>query len=91
MPVLQELGVHEPVEAAGFRRTYGATMIWGEDNVPWTWRFEETNSKYSHSYQVNRAEFDHILLKRAKELGVQVYQESSVISVETNSNLKKVK
>ena len=91
LPVLEELGVYEQVEAAGFLPKYGATMIWGEDNVPWTWRFEETNSKYSHSYQVNRAEFDHILLKRAEELGVQVYQESSVIAVETNSNLKKVK
>lgn len=91
LPVLEELGVYQRVKAAGFLPKYGATMIWGEDNVPWTWRFEETNSKYSHSYQVNRAEFDHILLKRAEELGVQVYQESSVIAVETNSNLKKVK
>ena len=91
LPVLEELGVYEQVKAAGFLPKYGATMIWGEDKEPWTWRFEETNSRYTHSYQVNRAEFDNILLKHAESLGVKVSEESSVTEVDINFSEKKVK
>ena len=91
LPVLEELGVYEEVRKAGFLPKYGATMIWGSNKDPWTWRFEETNSKYEHSYQVQRAKFDDILLKHAIRLGVEVCENASVTEIDIHSSIKKVK
>src|SRR6476659_1881608 len=43
MPVLEELGALPAVQAAGFLKKYGATMVWGRDPEPWAWHFRETN------------------------------------------------
>ncbi len=88
LPVLEELGVYEEVRKAGFLPKYGATMIWGSNKDPWTWRFEETNSKYEHSYQVQRAKFDDILLKHAIRLGVEVCENASVTKIGIDSSKK---
>ena len=78
MPILEELGVYSRIADAGFPPKYGATMVWGKDNTPWTWRFAETNNTYKHSYQVSRRDFDLILLNRSRELGVDVREECTV-------------
>ena len=81
MPILRELGVEAEIAAAGFPVKYGATMVWGSGSDPWTWRFSETNQEYTSAYQVNRSEFDTILLNRARTLGVEVREETQVIEV----------
>ena len=81
MPILRELGVEAEIAAAGFPVKYGATMVWGSGSDPWTWRFSETNQEYTSAYQVNRSEFDTILLNRARALGVEVREETQVIEV----------
>ena len=78
MPILQELGALERVEAAGFPKKYGATMLWGSDPEPWSWRFSETNRTWPHAYQVWRATFDKILLDNARSLGVGVHEGCAV-------------
>ena len=78
MPILQELGVLGQVEAAGFPRKYGATMLWGSDPEPWSWRFSETNRTWPHAYQVWRPTFDKILLDNARSLGVRVLEQCAV-------------
>ncbi len=78
MPVLEDLGVMQQVENAGFPRKYGATMLWGSDPQPWSWRFSETNRTYPHAYQVWRPTFDKILLDNARARGVRVREERSV-------------
>ena len=70
MPVLEELGVLDDVERAGVPKKWGATMLWGEDPDPWSWRFSETNRAYPHAYQVWRPTFDKILLDNARVRGV---------------------
>ena len=55
IPILEELGVLPAVEAQGFVKKLGATMVWGRDKEPWSWFFGETNRRYPHSYQVWRA------------------------------------
>ena len=40
MPILQDLGVLDQVESAGFPKKYGATMLWGSDPEPWSWYFK---------------------------------------------------
>ena len=72
VPILETLGVIEDVEAAGFTPKYGATMVWGRDDAPWSWYFRETNERYPHAYQVLRPQFDQILLENSRRAGVEV-------------------
>ena len=74
IPILEELGVLPAVEAQGFVKKLGATMVWGRDKEPWSWFFGETNRRYPHSYQVWRPTFDHLLLDNAAANGVDVRQ-----------------
>ena len=82
MPVLEELGAMEAVQAAGFLPKYGATMVWGRDPEPWSWHFRETSAQYPHAYQVWRPTFDHILLQNARGRGVEVREGHHVSGVE---------
>tara|TARA_B110000263_G_scaffold245950_1_gene256288 strand:- start:777 stop:2447 length:1671 start_codon:yes stop_codon:yes gene_type:complete len=81
IPVLEELGALPAVENAGFLPKYGATMVWGSGDAPWSWYFKETSQRYPHSYQVWRPEFDKILLDNAKEQGVTVLEGHQVTEV----------
>ena len=79
--ILEELGVLPAVEAAGFLKKWGATMVWGRDKQPWSWYFGETNRRYPHSYQVWRPLFDQLLLDNAAAQGVTVRQGCQVTRV----------
>ena len=81
IPILEELGVLPAVEAAGFLKKWGATMVWGRDKQPWSWYFGETNRRYPHSYQVWRPLFDQLLLDNAAAQGVTVRQGCQVTQV----------
>jgi len=81
IPILEELGLAAKIKKAGFLPKYGATMVWGKDKTPWSWRFSETNKQNTHSYQVSRPIFDEILLRRSEELGVSVEEESRIDKV----------
>ncbi len=74
IPILEELGVLPAVEAQGFLKKWGATMVWGREREPWSWFFGETNRRYPHSYQVWRPLFDQLLLENASAAGVEVRQ-----------------
>ncbi len=82
MPILEELGAMDAVQAADFLPKYGATMVWGRDPEPWSWRFRETSIQYPHAYQVWRPTFDHILLNNARTHGVEVREGHRVAAVE---------
>ena len=82
MPVLEELGAMDAVQAAGFLPKFGATMVWGRDPEPWSWHFRETSAQYPHAYQVWRPTFDHILLQNAQSKGVDVREGCHVGQVE---------
>lgn len=74
LPVLEDLGVLADVEAAGFLKKWGATMVWGTTKEPWSWHFRETNQQYPHAYQVWRPQFDQLLLENSRRHGVTVYE-----------------
>jgi flavin-dependent dehydrogenase len=86
MPILEELGVAEAIAEAGFLKKWGASMVWGVDPVPWSWRFEEASPQYPHSYQVDRAEFDRLLLDNARSHGVEVREGHRVTEVTFNGD-----
>ena len=75
---LELSGAAEKVRSAGFTVKNGATMAWGKDHELWTWYFRETNKKQPHSYQVNRDEFDQILLEHARDCGARIQQDTQV-------------
>lgn len=81
VPMLESLGVLPAVEAAGFVRKRGATMVWGSDPEPWSWFFNEVSEQYPTSFQVVRSEFDRILLDHARASGVDVRQGHQVTNV----------
>ncbi|MCY3544227.1 MAG: NAD(P)/FAD-dependent oxidoreductase [Chloroflexi bacterium] len=72
IPILESLGVMDEVRKARFTVKPGATMIWGTEREPWSWRFSETHASNPHAYQVWRPEFDAILLNNARRSGVDV-------------------
>lgn len=74
LPVLEQLGALPEIKAAGFLQKWGATMVWGADKEPWSWRFKETNQQYPHAYQVWRPQFDQILLDNCRKHGVAVME-----------------
>jgi len=53
----------------------------GSDAEPWSWYFRETNRRYPHSYQVERPEFDRLLLENCRRHGVQVHERTRVVEV----------
>ena len=75
---LELSGAADKVRSAGFTIKNGATMAWGVNHKLWTWYFRETNKAQPHSYQVNRDEFDHILLEHARESGAHVREDTRV-------------
>ena len=71
-PLLKQLGVLEPVLAAGFLRHQGNWVQWSAKNefVP----FGEDDSGAWLGFQAWRADFDAILLNRVKAIGIKVIQ-----------------
>ena len=83
--ILKDMDVLEEVEAAQFLKKGGATYVWGKDRNPWAFYFNETTGKRPHfediknyAWHVDRAEFDTILLNRARRHGVKVIQPATV-------------
>ena len=81
LPVLDRLGVREAVEAHGFLIKHGATFYDQESEHTQTFYFLEGKPWPPYSYQVQRAEFDALLLDHARGLGVDVHQPAAVESV----------
>jgi flavin-dependent dehydrogenase len=88
-PVLQEMGVYEAVERHGFVEKLGATYVWGQDRHPWGFEFRELSAQvtqrgyslpeiYTKAWQVRRDEYDHILLKHGRDMGVEVREGAHV-------------
>lgn len=76
-PTIDRLAMRERLAGMGFTKKYGATVRWGLDDQPWGFYFREAGVE-EYAYQVPRAEFDTMLLGRARELGVTVLEEAAV-------------
>lgn len=76
LEIVELLGARDLLEQQGFQRKPGAYLEWKGEQ--WTLDFGELRGRYHHSYQVPRAEFDHMLLKHAAAQGVQVFEGTAV-------------
>ncbi len=72
LPILDALGATAAVERAPFVRKPGGTFVWGSRAEPWSFYFREDPGGRPYAYHVLRSEFDHILLRHAAGLGVDV-------------------
>jgi flavin-dependent dehydrogenase len=92
--ILDEMGVWDKVEAAGFPIKIGATYKWGKSPELWDFEFvpasefvdEPRPAKYEGqrkrtAFQVDRALYDQILLDHSAELGCEVRQATKVARV----------
>ena len=70
--LLQLLGVEEKLVNLGAKRKGGVFFDWNER---WLINWGATGD---YTYHVERAEFDNLLLERARECGVQVFEEHKV-------------
>lgn len=89
-PLLQQLGVWERVEQAGFLRHAGQWIIWGAEP-----RFEPFGSDENGPWlglQTWRADLDQILLDGAREAGAVISQPVRAIGIlETNGRVTGVR
>jgi flavin-dependent dehydrogenase len=76
-PTLDRLGLRPRLEQIGFVRKYGATVRWGGEGDQWGFAFRDAG-RHEYALQVPRAEFDALLLGRARELGVHVVEDATV-------------
>ena len=88
--VLHKLGVIDALNRQGFPLKCGLTYKWRDDRPIFTDLFatgihpELQNRLYprgipDHSWQVDRGRYDAILLERAREVGVEVHEETTVV------------
>jgi flavin-dependent dehydrogenase len=76
VPLIRQLGLEEEMDRR-FQWKYGVTLLWGNDPEPWRTAFGEA-SPFDHSWHVDRASFDHLLLQTAEKHGVRVLQRARV-------------
>ncbi|WFE98668.1 NAD(P)/FAD-dependent oxidoreductase [Micromonospora sp. WMMD964] len=78
LSVMEDLGLLERLEAYGFPKKNGLSLVWGAKRELWNVNFAELGGPYPYSYHVRRAEFDKLLLDRAVELGAEVRFQATV-------------
>jgi flavin-dependent dehydrogenase len=81
--LFDRLGVTGQLVTGDFFPKYGAYFVTGDGEVGYRFRFDRNLPEpYNRSFQVKRAEFDHVLLKNAAANGVDVREETAVVSVD---------
>jgi flavin-dependent dehydrogenase len=76
LQVLDLLGAREKMEKFGFQRKQGAYLEWGPER--WGLNFGELSGNCTYAFQVERAEFDDLLLRHSESVGVKVCEEVDV-------------
>ncbi len=73
MPILEDFGLIEKMEALEFPHKTGGSFSWGKDDEPWSVIFAENPFlPYQYAYHVDRGVFDAVLLDHARDVGVEV-------------------
>ncbi|UMP00002.1 NAD(P)/FAD-dependent oxidoreductase [Amycolatopsis sp. EV170708-02-1] len=77
--LLNRIGVLDRLESGGYVKKHGVEWVWGDNREPWTVYFKDALAMpYDYGYQVERAEFDKLLLDNAREHGVEVLEQTKV-------------
>lgn len=85
------LGLTDQLAAGDYFPKYGAYFVTGDGATAYNFRFDQRlRDPYRRSFQVRRAEFDHLLLRNAGTHGVDVRQETPVTSIDLSDPEKAV-
>ncbi|MBS1708526.1 MAG: tryptophan 7-halogenase [Armatimonadetes bacterium] len=97
--ILDEMGVWDKVEAAGFPIKIGANFKWGNKDEIWRndfvpeeiWVDEPRPAKFTGqrkdtAFQVDRSIYDKVLLDHAASVGCRVMEETAVRTVEKDGD-----
>lgn len=83
MPLLEELGAMPALQAHGFLPKYAAEFVTADGSLTQRYAFADGLIPGAPSaFEVDRAEFDHLLLKNAARLGVDVREGAAVTRFE---------
>jgi flavin-dependent dehydrogenase len=78
LEIFSKLGVLEKLEKT-FVKKWGVEWVWGETRNRWTTYFKDAVSiPFDYGFQVERGDFDKLLLDNAAEHGVEVREECKV-------------
>lgn len=78
---VEEAGMLEAVQAAGFQVKHGAAFAWGERYTDFDFREKFTPGKGS-TFQVQRARFDQLLADQAELQGVEIRYEEELMAAD---------
>lgn len=77
--LLSRIGVLDRLENEGYIKKHGVEWVWGESREPWTVYFKDALAMpYDYGYQVERGEFDKMLLDNAAAHGADVREQHKV-------------
>ena len=80
IPILDDIGALPKVQAAGFTKKTGSTLVdWGR-TPRWDLWFSDSDA-YDHAWFVERARFDALLFEHAASLGVEAHCRAPVRQV----------
>ena len=82
MPILQNLGVWEELNAIGIRKDAAEFESHASGKTVAFAFAEAFDKRWPHAFQVRRSEFDHMLLKNAAAKGARVFEGVRVTSVD---------
>lgn len=81
---IEEAGMLEAVQVAGFQTKHGAAFGWGERYTEFDFR-EKFTEGHGSTYQVQRADFDKLLADQAELQGVEIRYEEEIIAADFSS------
>ena len=79
MEYIEAAGLLQDVVEAGFQYKYGAAFVRGERTTEFDFR-DKFSAGWGTTYQVQRADFDHVLAKGAERMGAEVRYRHEVLS-----------
>jgi flavin-dependent dehydrogenase len=84
LPLLEVIGLRDAVDAYGFQRKEGVYFHWGDKQ--WDYRFGSLTGAYTYAWQVERAEFDDLLLRNAARAGARLREGRRVTEILFDGN-----
>ncbi|MEZ5404908.1 MAG: NAD(P)/FAD-dependent oxidoreductase [Verrucomicrobiia bacterium] len=85
--ILKELGVWEKIEKAGFMPKWGAEFCLGNSSkFQQFWFGNSLGERYSKTFQVDRSQFDKILLEHAQSFGCEIQQKAQATHVQCHND-----
>ncbi len=89
MEFLERGGMLSALDAAGFQKKDGAAFLRGQETSVINFA-EKSAEGWSTTWQVKRAEFDHILIKQAEASGAKILFEHAVMDIDLSGEKTKL-